>query len=108
MQRSRRRGNAAFTAVSVLCLVGFGALTVDIGHARKVRAELQNAVDAAAHAAVLDLDYTEAGLERARASALDVALRNLADRDPVALAYGDVVFGVYDGSTFTPSADAAV
>src|SRR5262245_12077798 len=105
--RRERVGNAAFTAVSMICLLGFGALTVDIGHARKARAELQNAVDAAAHAGVLELDRTDAGLEAARAAAVAMASVNLADGDPVALADGDVVTGVYDGSTFTPSSDAA-
>jgi hypothetical protein len=115
MFRSRRRdggraraGNAAFTAVSVLCLLGFGALVVDIGHARKTRAELQNAVDAAAHAAVLEIDFTEAGLEAARAAAVSIGQLNLADGDPVALADADIVFGIHDGDAFTPSEDASV
>jgi hypothetical protein len=103
-----RAGNAAFAAVSVVCLLGFGALTVDIGHARKARAELQNAVDAAAHAAILEVNGTEEGLVFARAAALDVASYNLSDGVPVELAAEDVVFGTYDGASFTPSADATL
>ncbi len=105
-----RRGNATFTALSIIALLGFGALTVDIGHARMTRAQLQNAADAAAHAAILDIDGTAAGLEAARSAALYVASLNRADRDPVVLAYDDVVFGIYVASanTFSASEDPLV
>jgi hypothetical protein len=106
-RRRARVGNAAFTALSVVCLLGFGALVVDIGHARKVRAELQNAVDAAAHAAVLDIDGTAAGLESAEAAAIEVASLNTANLEPVDLTPNDIVFGVYGDGAFTPSSDPA-
>jgi Flp pilus assembly protein TadG len=47
-----RRGNAVYTAITMLTLLGFGALTVDIGRDRVAQAEVQNAADAGAHAAV--------------------------------------------------------
>jgi Flp pilus assembly protein TadG len=106
--RRARVGNATFTAVSVLCLLGFGALTVDIGHARMVRAQLQNAVDAAAHAAVLDIDGTDAGLVAALDAALLVGASNAADGAAVTLSPDDVVFGIHADGAFTPSTDAAL
>lgn len=49
----RRSGVAAiFSVVLLVVLLGFTALTVDIGHIYNVRAELQNAADAAAMAGV--------------------------------------------------------
>jgi hypothetical protein len=50
--RRNRRGNAVYTAITLLTLMGFGALTVDIGRDRVAQAEIQNAADAGVHAAV--------------------------------------------------------
>lgn len=49
LNSSRRRGAvAAFTAVTMVVLVGFAALTIDVGYMYSVRLDLQNAADAAA------------------------------------------------------------
>lgn len=103
-----RRGNAAYTVVSVFALLGFAALAVDIGHVRMVQAELHAATDAGSLAGVQGLDGTEAGLVRARELAVQFTFANLADRrsvvvDPTA----DVTLGTWDdaGGTFTASDD---
>lgn len=45
----RRRGAVAvFTAISMVVLIGFAALTIDVGYMYSVRLDLQNAADAAA------------------------------------------------------------
>jgi len=47
----RRRGVAAvWTAVTATLMIGFVALAIDLGHVRLVKAQLQNAADAAAMA----------------------------------------------------------
>jgi Flp pilus assembly protein TadG len=110
MVRRGRKGNAAFTAVTIITLLGFGALTVDIGHARMAKAQLQNAVDAAAHAAVAEINGTAAGLVAAEEAAIDVAGLNYADGSPVVLTSDDITFGQYDmdAGTFTASNDETV
>jgi hypothetical protein len=46
---TRRRGAvAAFTAITMVVLIGFAALTIDVGYMYSVRLDLQNAADAAA------------------------------------------------------------
>lgn len=104
-----RRGNYAFTAVSAVVLLGFGSLVVDIGRARMVKAELQNAADAASMAGVYQLDATDAGLEAAVETAVAFANANLAENRPVEITVDDVVLGIWDRDTssFTPSTSAA-
>ena len=47
--RTRRRGAVlAFTVISIVVLIGFASLTIDVGYMYSVRADLQNAADAAA------------------------------------------------------------
>lgn len=103
-----RRGNAAFTSVTILVLIGFGALTLDIGRARVVQAQLKNAAEAGAHAGVAELDGTTAGMTAAVDAAVDLAGLNTADNQAVAIDASDVTLGVWeDGDGFTESADPA-
>ena len=84
--RSQRRGNAAIvTALSLTVLLGVAAIAVDGGMARHHRAELQNAADAAAHAAAFTYDGTEQGLLDAREAAVNIAALNTAGGQPVVL-----------------------
>ncbi|MFT5586906.1 MAG: Flp pilus assembly protein TadG [Cognaticolwellia sp.] len=113
--RKRRGGNAALvTALSLTVLLGVAAIAVDGGMARHHRAELQNAADAAAHAAALSFDGTEDGLLEARQAAVTIAALNFAGGQAVVLdsnvsntATGDIVSGEWDGDTrvFTPTVD---
>jgi hypothetical protein len=63
----RRRGVAAiFSVIILVVLLGFTALTVDVGHIYNVRAELQNAADAAALAGLQMLPDQSLALKTAR------------------------------------------
>jgi hypothetical protein len=101
-------------AVGLTALVGVGALVIDMGYTRVVRAQLQDAADASAHAAVAYLDHTAEGLANARATAVDIAALNVANGKSVTLdpnidnaADGEVVLGFWDWDkgAFTPSSD---
>jgi Flp pilus assembly protein TadG len=109
-RRRDRKGNAAFTAITIITLLGFATLTVDIGHARKAKAELQNAVDAAAHAAIAEINYTDPGLVAAENAAISVAALNVADSSSVTLTSSDLTFGEYDwtNGTFTATSDSSL
>lgn len=106
---------AATTAVLIVVLLVFAALTVDVGLATLARRHLQNAGDAAALDGAAELDGTQAGLDRARARAEAVAAAHAALRDPVVLSQGggdgtpDVQVGTWDfaAATFTESGDPA-
>ena len=55
IRRDQRGATFIFAAVATMMLVGFGALTVDLGNAYRVRRQLQNAADAAALAGAVTL-----------------------------------------------------
>ncbi|MFZ5476867.1 MAG: hypothetical protein ACOZNI_08850 [Myxococcota bacterium] len=98
---------AVTVAVSLTVLLGFGALAVDLGWGRLVDQQLQFAVDAAAHAGTVQLDGTDAGLSRARASALAVGGAHEVGGSALQLADADVEVGVYADGAFTPSNQAS-
>ncbi len=108
--RSRRGNYATITAVSLTGFLGFGALAIDVSNANLVEQQLQNAADSAAHAAVMQLDGTDEGLDAARTAAGEVAAMNYAGGLPVEIegsagARGKLVFGLFDEDdrTFTES-----
>jgi Flp pilus assembly protein TadG len=89
--------------LSLTLLLGFGALSVDIGMIRLGTTQLQQTLDAAAISATSALDGTEEGIEEAIEIALEVAAANLVMDRTVTLASSDVVAGVWDADygTFT-------
>lgn len=95
--RRRRRGAvAAQVAVSLTVLIGFTALTVDVGHLYNVRAELQRTADAAALAAVTELGGGQSdtvAMQAARQTASAFAASNAVLQQPIALENQDVTFG---------------
>ena len=103
----QRNGNAAFTVVCILSILGFAALAIDIGYARKVRAELQNAVDAGANGGVAFLDGTAGGVALASTRAATYANVNPVDGASPDIGSADVAPGLYDfdAQTFTESGD---
>ncbi|MED5374134.1 MAG: pilus assembly protein TadG-related protein [Myxococcota bacterium] len=113
--RPSRGGNVVvIVALSLVAVLGVAAVAIDGGFARYHRVELQNASDAAAHAAVLAFDGTEEGLWTARQAAVSIAALNTAAGDPVILdpnedndPAGDIVSGYWDAETgaFTASLD---
>ena len=110
-----RRGNLVIgLAVGLTAVMAVGALVVDLGYARVVHAQLQDAADAAAHGGAGYLDGTDEGIDFARQAAVDLALMNVAAGNPVRIdsnegnaADGDVVIGWWDWETdeFIPSLD---
>jgi Flp pilus assembly protein TadG len=110
-RRGQQRGSVAvLVAVTMVVLLGFASLVIDIGNLYRVRGQLQNAADSAALAGAQELDHTQDGIDRARDKAREYAAQHLANGTAVALADDDIVFGHWneDQDTFTslgPSPD---
>jgi len=102
--RQSQRGNVIILFALVLpILIGFLSLSVDVGHLLRVRSELQNAADAAAWAAVRDLDGRESAYAAVRQSAVRLAAEHRANGTIVAVDPntanaddGEVVLGIWD------------
>lgn len=101
--RRTRKGNAAYTALTCITLLGFATLAVDVGHARKAKAELQNASDAASLAGVAYINGTSAGITAAEAMAIAVGNANFVNGAAMDFTAADVEFGEWDGTNFTVS-----
>lgn len=84
----RRGYYATFTAIVLPFILGLGALAVDHYWQENCRLELQNAVDASAHAGAQGLDGTSAGLETAGALAADFGGRNVVAGYPLQMVPG--------------------
>jgi hypothetical protein len=103
--RHRRRASVVVqVALSLTFLIGFAALTIDIGTMYVARAELQRSADAAAMAAADQLSTTDMAemLAKAKAAAQDAAIRNAVLGKYAPLDVGsDIEFGkaVYDEAT---------
>lgn len=96
---SRRGGMAAYIAVSLPVIGMIGALGIEVVYAHVVRQQLQNAADAAGHAAVRAINGTAAGLVLARADAHRIGDRFLVDGRPYYFADSDIEFGYIDPVT---------
>lgn len=98
--RSNERGAViVLVAVMLVMLIGFASLVIDIGKLYKVRGELQNASDSAAHAGATELDRTAAGIARAREAAREYARLHFADQAPVEIDDADIIFGHWNSQT---------
>jgi len=106
-ESARRGSTATYVAVTLPILGMFAALAVEVFYLRVVHQELQGVADAAAHAAMLEVDGTQSGLDAARASAVAVASGMAVNGRPYVLSGGQVTFGDWDPetSTFTPTQD---
>lgn len=84
-------------------LLGFTALSVDIGLIRVAATEMQASLDSASLSGAGELDGTLGGIERARTTAFEIAALNLVLRNPVTLSDQNVEIGTYDAAldTFT-------
>lgn len=110
-----RRGNYAITFLIALTpMLGFAALSIDIGYQHLSKAQLAASMDAAALAGASQLDDTSSGLSLARSAAQELAMMNPAGGHTIALdansandPNGDIVTGVWDGESFSASTDAA-
>lgn len=92
----RQRGAVAvLTAITIVVLVGFLGLVVDLGVVYVRKTELQNAADAAALAGARELNGTAAGIGLARDQAIAIAALNGSDfaATPVAISAANLEFG---------------
>jgi Flp pilus assembly protein TadG len=97
MRRKLRGAVLVYVTVAMVAFTGLVCLTVDLGHARAAKTELQGAVDAAARYAAFGISDATA---TARATA--IAAQNTVDGTPLVLQSGDVVVGTWNGSAFSP------
>jgi Flp pilus assembly protein TadG len=76
-------GIAISAALVILVVMGFAALTLDIGHLISVKSELQKAAEAGAlagaRALALPMDVTDWNWENGKASAVSTVQKNVAD-----------------------------
>lgn len=100
LSRDERGAAAVIVALALPVLAGAGALAVDLSQYRFIDNRLQSAADAAALAAVRDLDDRPALV----ATALDFAGRNVPASFGTVTGPDDVVIGIFDAATgtFTP------
>lgn len=108
----KRRGVAVFLVVVLIpVLLGFAALTVDVGVLFNTRTDLQNAADAGVLAAtnVLADDRSSAGVAKARQAAMDIIQRHSSLGHDLTIDSNQLVFGRIDFSSdslkydFTPT-----
>ncbi|HEY2901433.1 MAG TPA: pilus assembly protein TadG-related protein [Polyangia bacterium] len=96
---------AVLMAICLAVIMGFAALGFDLAYVRLARLQMQNASDAAAHAAMVSLRLTSSQ-STARKTAETVAAANHVLGNPVQLADSDVVFGGWDFGTKSFTAGA--
>jgi Flp pilus assembly protein TadG len=97
--RAARGAALIYLTVSLLILIAFASLAVDVGRVHLTRAELQLAADAAARAACAELPN---GLGAARNAAVSVAAANKWDGKAVELDPStEITFGTWDQTART-------
>ena len=95
--QSRRGFSGMYLLVTLFAFCGFCSFAVDLGHVHLVKAQLQDAADAAARAAA---SAVPGDLAAARTRAAQFAAYHRADGTPVTIdPVGDVEFGRWDAST---------
>ena len=92
-------------ALSLSALMGMAALGFDLAYIRLARLQLQNATDAATHAAMVRL-RTTSDLNAARSMGVTVAAMNTVLGKPLTLDPADVTFGGWDFALHTFAAGA--
>jgi len=101
--RERESGSVLIIfALSLLVLMGLAALAVDLGAVYAARTQLQAGADAAALAAVQELDGGEVHMTAAQFASLNSVMNT-----PIYLGESDVITGQFDFSTgeFAPDAE---
>ena len=103
----RRGSYAILVALLLTVLLGFAALAIDLSYLRLARMQAQNAADAGAHAALMELRKSR-DEDVARERATQIVNMNVIAGDQAVIEPGeDVVFGGWDfpSHTFDPGAD---
>ncbi|MEQ1502225.1 MAG: hypothetical protein ABMB14_08335 [Myxococcota bacterium] len=97
MRTTSRRGDTAVTvAVSMMTLLGFTGVALEFGFHGIAERQLQLGLDAASHAAMLELDGTAAGVARAVAEGERIAAKHHVLGAPLVLDDTDFVMGRFD------------
>jgi Flp pilus assembly protein TadG len=107
IRHAQRGSYAIIVALMLVILLGFAALAIDVSYLRLTRLQAQNAADAGAHAALIELRRTRDEIV-ARDRAVSIVGLNVVAGDSALLDPArDVVFGGwdFDGKFFDPSAD---
>jgi hypothetical protein len=106
-----------FTTVMLVLLLVFGGIAIDLTYFGSVRRELQRSMDAASLAGAGNLGFDSTVFPNARAAAQNYAgLNGYSNWDPaarnIALSLndtndpnGDIILGIWENGTFTPSLD---
>ncbi|HET6282873.1 MAG TPA: pilus assembly protein TadG-related protein [Polyangia bacterium] len=108
-RRSPERGAMVVVmAITLAVVMGFAALAFDLAYVRLARMQMQNATDAAAHAAMHKYRMKQPDQTAAVATAKAVAAANTVLGNSVTLLDSDIVFGVWDtryypSTTFSPT-----
>ncbi len=104
--RSRRGSFIVVAALAMIVFLGFGALAIDLAWLRLVRLQAQNAADAGAHAALVELKRSQ-DRANARAVAEAVVAMNTVGGQPAQLDTQHTRFGAWDfpGRSFTVGDD---
>jgi len=104
-----------FTTVTLVLLLVFGGLAIDLTYFGTVRRELQRSMDAAALAGAGNLGFNDTAFPAVRAAAQNYAgLNGYSDPDPAKRGVslnlnvandlnGQIVLGIWNGNNFTPS-----
>src|SRR5689334_17025560 len=87
-------------AAGLAAFLGFAAMGFDLAYVRYSRLQLQNATDAASHAALVRLRAT-GDTTQARTMAITVAAQNKVWGKPLVVQSSEVTFGGWDFSTRT-------
>lgn len=107
-RRSKERGAILFVvAASLVVLLAFAGLAIDMGMLYNVKTDLQNATDAAALAGAWQLSGTPTGISRAVTSAINAANKYYFNNNPVGVVDADVTFSTQMDSGYMTSAAAS-
>ena len=102
----RYRGAVAISvAVSMVVFLGFATLAIDIGYLLAVRTECQRMVDASALAGATAVTENDTSLIHIRA--IETALKNSVNTQPVYLDFADITLGWVDNA-FSPVFETGV
>jgi hypothetical protein len=105
--RERSRGAALiYITVSMVAMMGFCSLAVDLGRVQAAKTELHTGADAAARYGALGLSNIIYGTSAASNNAIAVAAQNLVDGSPLVLTSSDVQTGIWSTATHTFTANS--
>src|SRR6476661_1395617 len=91
--RSKERGAILYiVAASLVVLLGFAGLAIDLGMLYNVKTDLQNGTDAGALSGAWQLNGTPTGINNAVSSAINAANKFYFNNNPIGVVNADVTF----------------